>query len=356
MRGWFLNWEVFIISVIIAIIVFGLILIVHEFGHYITAKMSGVLVHEFAIGFGPQLVKFQKGETVYALRLIPLGGAVYLESVDESDDKNPRAFNNVSLARRILIASAGAIMNFIFGLIILAILMFPTKSIPLPVITGFMPDFSLTGVSGFQVGDEITAINGYPILIYGDINFALSRGEGKPYDVTLKRNGEKIKLSNLPLKKAEYTVNGQKGMYYGFNFMNKNATFFDKVSYIWGNAIDFVRLAWYGLSQLLTGGVSITEMSGPIGISAAISQTAQRSLLDMWFLVAFISINLAFMNVLPLPALDGGRLFFLIIEFFRGKPVNPKYENYVHAAGFCAFLLLFFYVTYNDVVREFFSK
>ncbi|MCX7614959.1 MAG: site-2 protease family protein [Clostridiales bacterium] len=345
-----------IFTVIIAIIVFGLILIVHEFGHFITAKMSGVLVHEFAIGFGPQLIKYKKGETVYALRLIPLGGAVYLESIDESDDKNPRAFNNVSLWRRIVIASAGAIMNFLFGLIILAVLMFPSKSIPMPIISGFMPGFTLSGQNGFHVGDKITSINGYHILVYGDVNFALSRGEGKLYDVTVLRNDKKIKLNGLPLKKTEYTVNGQKGMYYGFNFLIKDPTFTEKIAYIWGNAIDFARLAWYGLSQLLTGGVSLNEMSGPVGISAAISQTAKRSLVDMWYLVAFISINLAFMNILPLPALDGGRLFFLFIELFRGKPVNPKYENYVHAAGFCMFLLLFFYVTYNDVVRQFFSK
>ncbi len=344
-----------IFTVIIAIIVFGLILIVHEFGHFVTAKAYGVLVHEFAIGFGPQLLKFRKGETVYSLRLIPLGGAVYLESTNESDDENPRAFNNVSLGRRIVIASAGAIMNFIFGLIILAFLLFPGKNIAMPVISGFMPGFPLTGENGFQVGDEITSINGYHILVYGDVNFALSRGEGKPYDVTVRRDGKRVKLNDLPLEKTEYTVNGQKGMYYGFNFLVKKATVPDKLNNVWGSAINFVRLAWLGLTELISGNVGVSEMTGPVGISVAISETARKSVLDMWYLVAFISINLAFMNLLPLPALDGGRLFFMVIELIRGRPVNPKYENYVHAMGLFMFLILFFYVTYNDVVREFFS-
>ena len=145
-------------------------------------------------------------------------------------------------------------------------------------------------------------------------------------------------------------------MYYGFNFEVKEATLYDKIDYTWSYAINFVRLAWFGLSQLVTGGISASEMSGPVGISVAISQTARSSMLDMWFLVAFISINLAFMNILPLPALDGGRLFFMLVEFVRGKPVNPKYENYVHSVGLFLFLLLFLYVTYNDVAREFFNK
>ena len=149
-------------------------------------------MHEFTIGFGPPLLKFRKGETLYAIRLIPLGGAVILESTDSGDDKdNPRAFNNVSLGRRVLITSAGAIMNFVFGLIILAILLFPTKSIALPVISGFIPGFSLTGENGFQVGDRITSVNGYHIFVYSDVSFALARGEGRPYDVTVLRGGKK---------------------------------------------------------------------------------------------------------------------------------------------------------------------
>ncbi|MDP4109997.1 MAG: RIP metalloprotease RseP [Bacillota bacterium] len=335
-------------------VVFGLIIIVHEAGHLITAKMSGVYVHEFTIGFGPPLFKYRKGETLYAIRLIPLGGAVVLESSDTEEDKdNPRSFNNAPLKKRFLIAAAGAIMNFIFGVIILAFILFPEKYIALPVISGFMPGFTLSGEAGFQTGDRITSINGYHIYLNKDVSFALSRAEGKPVDVTVVRGGRSVKLENLPLARKEYTVNGQKGLYYGFNFLVKKATFADKCWDVWGNSVDLVRLVWLGLTELITGHVGVNEMTGPVGISVAISETAKESLVYMWYFVAFISINLAVMNLLPLPALDGGRLMFMLIELVRGKPVNPKYENYVHAAGLFAFLLLFFYVTYNDVMRNF---
>jgi len=340
----------------LAIIIFGLIIIVHELGHLITAKMSGVLVHEFTIGFGPPIFKYRKGETLYAFRMIPFGGAVIMESSEDENDKgNPRSFNNAPISRRILITSSGAVMNFILGLIILTVLLLPTKNIALPVISGFMDGFPLSGENGFQEGDKITSINGYPILVFGDVGFAMSRGEGAAYDFTVLRGGEKVKLNDIPLQKAEYTVDGQTGMYYGFHFLIKEATFTDKISNAWLSAVNFVRLAWLGLSELITGGASVSDMTGPVGISVAISQTAKRSVLDMWYLVAFISVNLAFMNLLPLPALDGGRLLFMVVELFRGKPMNPKYENYIHATGLALFLLLFFYVTYNDLARQFFK-
>lgn len=363
-----------------AIVVFGLIIIVHECGHLITAKLSGVLVHEFTIGFGPAIFKFQKGETLYAIRLIPLGGAVVMESGHYEDSKeseseenlktfydekseekqvfvddDPRSFNNASLGKRMLITVAGALMNFILGILIIFFLMLPVKQVLEPQISGFLAGFPLESERYFQKGDIIREVNGYHIYLMSDLNFALSRNTEKEIDFTVERDGKLLELKDVPLEQREYLVDGQKTLKYGFQFTIRDLNFTGKISYTFKNAFYFARLVWVSLSELFTGGMQVSDMSGPVGISVAISKSAKSSLADMWYLVAFISINLGVMNLLPIPALDGGRLFFMLIELFRGKPINPKYENLVHMIGLGLFFLLFFYVTYNDIVRQFFS-
>ncbi len=361
-------------TIILAVLVFGLIIIVHETGHLVVAKWAGVLVHEFTIGFGPALFKWKKGETLYAVRLIPLGGAVVMESGGYKDaygntvdspngrndsltfvDDNPRSFNNTPLFKRILIVLAGPVMNFVLAFIILILLLIPTKQVVIPKISDFMEGFPLQSEEGFQVGDTIKRINGTKISVMGDVNYALYMGQGSDYDILVERNGEMIELNDLPLELREYEYQGATSLKYGFIFSTKDLTPLSRLSYACKNEAYYARLIWNSVIDLIRGRVPVSELSGPVGISTAISETAKTSLLDMWYLVAFISINLGVVNLLPIPALDGGRLLFLLIELIRGKPVNQKYESFVHLVGLILFVLLFLYITYQDIVRQFFS-
>lgn len=376
-----------IYTVIIAVLVFSLLIIVHETGHYIAAKASGVKVLEFTIGFGPSIFKIKRGETLYALRLLPFGGAVVMEAeYDVSDKKkeeskeptdtdieNERAlqvneegpksgkrptksFPEASWLSRFIITAAGSTMNYLLGFIIVLILAIPTTALVTPEIGGFMDGAEKAeGISLFQKGDVIYNINGSRINMYTDVIDALSNGEGRPYDITVIRDGEKLNFSDITLEKREYVVDGEKGLYYGFLFASREATLLDKLEYSWYTSIRFVKIVWNGISGLISGKVGVNDLSGPVGISVAIGETAKASMSGMWFFVALISINLAIMNLLPIPGLDGGRLLFMLIELVIRRPVNPKYENYIQMAGLFVLFGLMIYVTFNDIVRQFFS-
>ena len=357
-----------IVTIILAILVFSLIVIIHELGHMITAKKAGVKVEEFTIGFGPALFKKKIGETLYALRLIPLGGATIMQEEDGAQEPNKdaepeniekkdpsRSFSKAPLFSRFIILISGSVMNFLLGFVILSIIFLQMSKVPETKIEGFMPGFEQGENGTFQIGDQFTSVDGYKILIYDDISVALARNAGKPHDIELLRNGAKIELRDIPLEKKTYESNGQKGMYYGFTFSMKAASFSDKLNYAWLNSVNFVRMVWVSLGDLVTGRAGAKDLTGPLGISMAISETAKYSVFNMWYLVAFITINLSIINMLPLPALDGGRLMFLLVEFVKGKPVNPRRENLVHLIGLGLFVLLFVYVTFNDIVRQFFS-
>ena len=348
--------------IIIAILLFGFLIAIHEFGHFITAKAFGVRVNEFAIGMGPALFSKQKGETLYALRVFPVGGYCAMEGEDEDSD-DPRAFGAQKAWKRLIILAAGAFMNFLAGLALILLLFSGEKSFPTPVLSGFMDGFPLEGEQGLMAGDRIVAINGEHIYLYNDVTLFLSRGNGEPYDMVVERNGKRVVLNDLPLELLEYTVEGQRMICYGLYFGREEATLGVKLRNSWYNAIDFVRLVRISLTDLVTGNAGIKDMTGPVGIVDTITQVGSQSaslrmaLENILYFGALIAVNLAVMNLLPLPALDGGRIFFLLINgvwmlLFRRR-IDPKYESYVHVAGLVALLGLMVVVTFNDLVRIF---
>lgn len=349
-----------VIYIVFAVIMFGVLIAVHEFGHFWTAKLLGVKVNEFSIGMGPQIISKKKGETEYSLRAFPIGGFCSMEGEDE-DTGDPRAFTRQKWWKRLIILAAGSFMNFLLGLLIIALIYAGAKGFNAPVIAGFSEGFPLEGEQGLMEGDRIVSINGEHVWMYSDVSLLLSRGTDGDFDMVVKRNGERVRLDRLPLEKREYTEDGQTVLKYGLYFGSEEATFPVKVRNSLYNCFDFVRLVRMSLGDLIGGRASVKDMSGPVGIVGYMtrvgeeSETTKMAIENVLYFAALIAVNLAVTNILPLPALDGGRIFCLIIteilQKIIGKRIDPKYEGYIHMAGLALFMALMVFITWSDITR-----
>ena len=339
------------LQIILAILAFGMLVIVHEFGHFITAKRGGVQVNEFWIGMGPTLLKKEHNGTLYCLKALPFGGACVMEGEDEESD-NAHAFGNASLPRRMLIVAAGALMNFLVGfLIVFAVIQpnGPNGGYIVSTLDSVDPASTAAAEGGLQAGDEILEVDGYNILLRSDFEMALSRGADTTYEIVVRRDGEKV---TLPAVVLEATIEGEDGRkMIGLTFAEQPDSIGMHIKMAVRTSLNYARLVWVSLGMLVSGQVGVDQLSGPVGVASVMATTASYSISAFLQLVAFISINLGVMNLLPLPALDGGRLVFLIIEGIRRKPVPAKYEGYIHAAGLLLLLALMVYVTGQDILR-----
>ena len=339
------------LQIILAILAFGMLVIVHEFGHFITAKRGGVQVNEFWIGMGPTLLKKEHNGTLYCLKLLPFGGACVMEGEDE-ESASEHAFGKASLPRRMLIVAAGALMNFLVGfLIVLAVIQpnGPNGGYIVSTIDSVNPASTAAAAGGLQAGDEILEVDGYNILMRSDFEIALARGADTTYEVVVRRDGEKI---TLPAVTLEPTIEGEDGRkMIGLTFAEQPDSIGMHINMAVRTSVNYARMVWASLGMLATGQVGVDQLSGPVGVAEVMATTASYSIAAFLQLVAFISINLGVMNLLPLPALDGGRLVFLILEGIRRKPVPAKYEGYIHAAGLMLLLALMVYVTGQDILR-----
>lgn len=345
--------------IIVAILIFALLIVTHELGHFVAAKLFHVRVSQFAIGMGPALLKKQKGETLYALRAFPIGGFCAMEEDEESDD--PRAFTNQTWWKRFIILAAGALMNFLTGLIILMFIVPNSGAYTTPTITGFYEGCPYESTQGLQAGDTLYKIDGQRVFVSSDISILMGRSTSETRDFVVIRNGEKVELNDFKFVKRDYTENGEKVSRYGIMYGVKETGVLANLKYTWDGSLDFVRLVWMGLGDLVTGAVGLKELAGPVGIVSLINDVGEKSASTaaaastIAYLAAFIAVNLAVMNLLPIPALDGGRLLFLLItavfEWLTKKKLNPKYEGYVHATGFALLILLMVVVMFNDVYK-----
>ena len=342
-----------VLYIVIAILIFGVLIAVHEAGHFAAAKLFGVKVNEFAIGMGPAIFKKQKGETLYSLRCIPLGGYCAMLGEDTQLD-DPGAFTGKPWWQRAIILAAGAFMNLVTGLLIVIILYSNAAAFRAPVIAGFMDGSRLE--STFEVGDRIRSIDGHKIYLYSDVPENLTEGV---HDFTVIRGGEKHELKGIELKLQEFE--GYEGKYFGVQFGLDEGSPGNKLKYSWNTVREFTRWVWDGLHMLLSGEAKAKDLSGPVGIVDLMAETGEQSesvsdaLYNIFYLGAFIAVNLAVMNLLPIPALDGGRIFCLIItaviEAITKKKLDPKYEGYIHAAGMVLLLALMGFVMFNDIVK-----
>ena len=354
------------IYILAAVLIFGMLVAVHEWGHFIAARLCGVTVHEFAIGMGPILWKREPAEgeegTRYSLRLLPIGGFCALEGEEEASD-NPHALNNQGLIKQIFIFAAGAGMNFLVGFLVILCLFANAEAFRTAEITGFYPDCPLQSASGLQVGDVFERVDGHRILFYSDVGLYLSRGNGTTADLVVRRNGERVVLNNFPMAVREYTAdNGDTFTGYGLYFGGvEEATWGAKLRVSWNYSVNMVRLIWMSLGDLVTGNAGVKDLSGPVGIVSAIgemgeeSETTAEAVENIARFGALIAVNLAVMNLLPIPALDGGKIFFLLINsasmLVLRRKIPPRYEGYIHAVGFLLLIGLMVLVTFQDIFR-----
>lgn len=348
--------------ILIAILMFGVLIALHEFGHFITAKLLGVRVNEFAIGMGPLLWSKKRGETQYSLRAIPMGGFCAMEGEDDESD-DPRSFSNKPGWKKFIILVAGSAMNFLTGLLLLLVVYAQANAFITPVIADFMEGFPYESAEGLLPGDRIVSVNGEPIYSKSDLDFFFSRAGGVNMDLVIERDGRRLVRKDFPLAPREYDYNGEKHMMYGLTFTVEKATPLTRLQQSWFSCVDMVRLVRVSLVDLFTGRAGIKDMSGPIGIVNAIGEVGVQAAspadaaMGILNFVAFIAINLAVMNLLPIPALDGGRIFFLAVNWIftllTRKKLDPKYEGYVNAAGFLCLILLMVVVAFNDIVKLF---
>ena len=357
-----------ILTLIISVLIFGLVVMIHELGHFVCAKKAGIQVNEFSIGMGPALFTTVRGGTRYSVRALPIGGYVSMEGEDEElDEPEPGEtlesldageatqakglpFPQVKVWKRIIVVAAGAIMNLILGFLVLLIMLAfgdPGAS----KMVGFVEEGSPVQAAGLQVGDEILAVNGHRCFVMSDVLYELQRTPDQSADLTVKRNGEIVQLDDVGF---EMVKNGDSvTMNIGFKVyaLEKNAK--TVVVQAFNYTLFYARLVVRSLVDLVVGRVSVNELSGPVGIVSAIGQAASMGVAEVLSMLVLLTVNLGVFNLLPVPALDGGKLVFLVLEGIFRRPVPKKFEILVNAAGMCFLFGLMLFATFNDIIRLF---
>lgn len=377
------------VTVIVTIVIFMVMITLHEFGHFIMAKTLGVNVLEFSVGMGPAVFKRKGKDTLYSLRVLPIGGYCRLDGEDGGSD-NPSAFCNQKLWKRFLVVSAGAILNLLLGFVLFIVLvgmMGPFKSNTI----GKVDERAYLAQSGVIAGDKIVRINGHRVSSYNDISlYSDELKQGEDIELVVKRNGEKIKFSVMPSLDETTVTYGETSAEYSdtINEVNETRTItyeadeipeeyvgktYSTSRYIIGfeplicevTAANIVPQAWHyteyvaksiyrALWDMISRQSGFENVSGPVGVAGAVNQavhSGKESGINILFLVAMLTINLGIFNLLPLPALDGGRLFFMLVELIRGKPVPPEKEGLVHAIGLVLLLVLAAVICFNDILK-----
>ena len=348
-----------IMFIVLAILAFGVLIFVHELGHFMVAKACGVKVTEFSLGMGPKLLQKKGKETVYSLRMLPIGGFCAMEGEEEESD-DPRAFGNQSVIKRILILVAGSFMNFLLGFILVLILYIPAVGFNSPVIEGFYPNCPYEGT--LQRGDEIYKVNGERVYFTGNFSEIVAEDTDGDLDIVIIRDGKRVELNGYHMVPVPYENEaGETELKYGLYFGIEEATFASTVKYSYYSCLDFVRMVRKGLTQLFTGKAAMSDMTGVVGIVDIINETGQsaptvsQGLENVLYLVAFIAVNLSVMNMLPIPALDGGHILTLLIskgyELITRRKPDPRIEGYFHYIGLILLLGLMALVFYNDIAR-----
>ncbi|WP_320880818.1 M50 family metallopeptidase [Pygmaiobacter massiliensis] len=338
-----------IVKILAALFVFGLVVFVHELGHFVTAKMSGIKVNEFAIGMGPTLFHFGKGETKYALRLFPIGGFVSMEGEDE-ESNDERSYTRAPLKNRILVIIAGGVMNLILGFVILTVLVSNEHAITSRTVAEFLPNAS-TQASGLQVGDEIVGVNGRRCFIANDLIYEFLRTQNGIADLEVIRSGQRITLDNVKFDTQPTEDENLKTIVIDFRVLpiEKTPITIVKEAGLW--TCSLARMVFLSVMDLITGRVAVNTLAGPVGVVSVISDAVSYGWDSLAMVMALITINLGVFNLLPVPALDGGKLFLLLVEAIRRKPIPEKYEIFINSAGFVLLMGLMAFATFNDIAK-----
>ncbi len=333
---------------LIMMVVFGVLIFIHEFGHFITARRFGVTIKEFAIGMGPTLFswKSKKYDTKYALRLFPIGGFVSMVGEDEeSDDEN--AFCNKKVWKRMIIVVAGAVMNLLLGFLLVMLVVLLQGPIGSTTVAAF--DEGALSQAQLQVGDEILEVDGTSVHSGNELLYEIMNKGYEPIDLKIKRNGEKIVLEDVV-----FPTISEDGAMFGdidFKVYEEPRTFPNLIKQTYFRSVSSVKMIYDSIIGLFSGRFGVEAISGPIGVAEAVGNAAKTGYLNFIYIVAILTINLGVVNLLPLPALDGGRFLMLIIEGIRRKPLNRNVEAYINFAGIVVLFALMIFISFKDVFK-----
>ncbi len=356
-----------LITFLAAVLVFGSVIAIHEFGHFSVAKLCGVQVNEFSIGMGPALwEKIHKG-TQYTLRLLPAGGYVALEGeespesqqVEGDPEKEPvippdqrtgKPLNEAPVWQRMLVMAAGAFMNFVLGFVVLLVLLLAQNDPITSKVIYEVKEGALCGQTGLQAGDEVVAVNGRRCFVANDMVYELMRTESYQADFTVKRNGQTVELPNVRFD-TWVDEDGETHMSLGFTVYGIKKTPLNVLKEAGNSVLYYSRIIFISFIDLIRGRESINDLSGPVGIVTAIGQAASYGWENLLQLLVLITINLGIFNLLPFPALDGGKIVFLLIEGITGYAVPEKIQGSLTIAAFILLFGLMIFATYNDILR-----
>ena len=356
----------FIVTFIAAVFVFSAVIAIHEFGHFMVAKLCGVQVNEFSIGMGPVLCKRVRKGTQYSIRALPVGGFVALEGEESPESRQAEEslsvvsdgevspsgipLNEAPVWQRALIMLAGAGMNFVLGFVVMAILITAQSEPITSKVLYQVEENALCGQTGLQAGDKILAVNGRRCFVANDILYELMRTEDYTADFTVLRDGKKVELPGVQFDTWQ-DDKGETHMSLGFTVYGIKKTPLNVLKEAGNSVLYYGRIIFASLSDLLRGRESINDLSGPVGIVTAIGQAASYGWQDLLELLVLITVNLGIFNLLPFPALDGGKVVFLLIEGVTGHAVPEKIQSGLTVAAFALLFGLMIFATYNDILR-----
>lgn len=340
-----------LINIVVTILVFGLLILSHEAGHFFMAVWSKIKVHEFSIGMGPALYKRDGKLCRFSIRALPIGGYVRLEGEDGDSDSED-SFSKKPRWKRFLVLVMGAVMNILMGFILICCINATKDAFPTTTVAEFLPQ-SVSSSTGLREGDEIVEIDGYNIYSYMDISVALNKdSKAESFDITVVRDGKEKTLEGVQFSKIE---DEKYGSFYDTDFKvyGEKRDFLSVIRYSGGYTLSVMRSVYSFVGSLFTFDADLSQVSGPIGTASVIGESATIGLAPLLLIVAIISINLGIMNLLPFPALDGGRILLLLIEAIRRKPLNPKVETALNGIGLVILMGLMILVAFKDIINLF---
>ncbi len=333
----------------VAVVVFLFMILVHELGHFVAAKAMRVRVNEFSVGFGPALFKKRGRETLYCVRAIPFGGYCSMEGEDD-ESEDSRAYCNKPAWRRLVIILAGGVFNLLFGFILVMITLAPVKVYTTTTVAEFY-DGAVSAQSGLRVGDRIIEVDGRHIFTSYDLSYNFTGIKGDSVDLVVRRDGKRVELNDVKFKTAEEDgINYISGDFYVYG---AKRTFWNYLSQSFKTCISYSRVVLFSLVDLIRGRYGISQVSGPVGVTAVLGKAVRTGIMDLLPLIALISVNLGLFNLLPIPALDGGRALFLLVELVIRRPVPKRFEAVVHAAGFIIIIGFMIFITLKDILALF---
>ena len=341
-------------TLIYFIIILGVIISIHEFGHFIFAKRSGIYVYEFSIGMGPVIFRKKRpnDETDYCLRLFPIGGFVQMAGEEIEDDKSvpkEKKFGSKTFGQKFMTVIAGIMMNFVLAIVFLFIVGLINGSPQNKAIVGKIDSSYPAYNAGLKQGDQILKVNGKSANTSDKLMLQLQVNKGKTITFEVNRNGKTKEVVVDPKKTVE---KGETVYRYGFQIDDEiKHGILPALKYSITKTCSLIYQMVFIIFYLITGQLSLGSLSGPVGIYSVVGDAANAGLVSLLYLTAYISINIGFINFLPIPAFDGGRIIFLLIEKIKGSPVNPRLENTIHSIGLFLLMALMILVTYNDIIR-----